>query len=69
MGGLLPKCSTESFCKRVNADVLPAELEAALRPLMTAIQTLNEQIRCCDKQIESLAAGLVRAVTSARIWD
>jgi hypothetical protein len=24
------------------------------------IQTLNEQIRCCDKQIESLTAGLVR---------
>ena len=54
MGGRLPKCSTESFCKRVSADV-PAELEAALRPLITAIQTLNEQIRCCDQQIESLA--------------
>src|ERR1019366_2109941 len=40
--------------KRVSADV-PAELEAALRPLITAIQTLNEQIRCCEKQIESLA--------------
>jgi transposase len=38
MGGRLPKCSTESFCKRVSADV-PAELEAALRPLITAIQT------------------------------
>ena len=24
-------------------------------PLITAIQTLNEQIRCCDKQIETLA--------------
>jgi transposase len=54
MGARLPKCSTESFCKRVSADV-PAELEAALRPLITAIQTLNEQIRCCDKQIETLA--------------
>jgi len=29
MGGRLPKCSTESFCKRVSADV-PAELEDAL---------------------------------------
>jgi hypothetical protein len=38
----------------VSADV-PAELEAALRPLITAIQTLNEQIRCCDMQIETLA--------------
>ena len=55
MGGRLPKCSTESFCKRVSAEV-PVELESALRPLITAIQTLNEQIRCCDKQIESLAA-------------
>jgi transposase len=54
MGARLPKCSTESFCKRVSADV-PAELEAALRPLITAIQTLNEQIRRCDKQIETLA--------------
>jgi hypothetical protein len=54
MGGRLPKCCTESFCKRVSADV-PAELETALRPLITAIQTLNEQIRCCDKHIESLA--------------
>jgi transposase len=54
MGGRLPKCSTESFCKRVSADV-PAELEDALRPLITAIQTLNEQIRCCDQQIETLA--------------
>src|ERR1035441_4826790 len=32
MGGRLPKCSTESFCKRVSAD-FPAELEDALRPL------------------------------------
>ena len=54
MGGRLPKCSTESFCKRVSADV-PAELEDALRPLITAIQTLNEQIQCCDVQIETLA--------------
>ena len=54
MGGRLPKCSTESFCERVSADV-PAELEDALRPLITAIQTLNEQIRCCDVQIETLA--------------
>jgi transposase len=54
MGGRLPKCSTESFCKRVSADV-PAELEAALQPLIAAIQTLNEQIRGCDKQIELLA--------------
>ena len=57
MGGRLPKCSTESFCERVSADV-PAELEDALRPLLTAIQTLNEQICCCDKQIEALATEI-----------
>ena len=57
MGGRLPKCSTESFCKRVSADV-PPELETALRPLITAIQTLNEQIRCCDVQIETLATEI-----------
>jgi transposase len=54
MGARLPKCSTESFCKRVTADI-PAELETALRPLMAALQTINEQIRYCDKQIETLA--------------
>ncbi len=54
MGARLPKCSTESFCKRVTADI-PAELETALRPLMTVLQTINEQIRYCDKQIETLA--------------
>jgi transposase len=57
MGGRLPKCSTESFCKRVSEDV-PAELEDALRPLITTIQTLNEQIRCCDMQIETLATEI-----------
>jgi hypothetical protein len=57
MVGRLPKCSTESFCERVSANV-PAELEDALRPLMMAIQTLNEQIRCCDVQIEKLATEI-----------
>ncbi len=54
LGGRLPKCSTESFCKRVGA-AIPADLETALRPLIVTIQTLNEQIRGCDKQIETLA--------------
>jgi hypothetical protein len=57
--------STESFCKRVSADV-PAELETALRPLITAIQTLNEQIRCCDKHIEALATETRRPRCCAR---
>jgi transposase len=55
LGGRLPKCSSESFCKRAGADI-PAELETALRPLIVAIQTINEQIRDYDKQIETLAA-------------
>lgn len=55
MGARLPKCSTDSFCNRAVADI-PAELESALAPLIAAIQTLNEQIRCCDKQIETLAS-------------
>ena len=55
MGARLPKCSTDSFCNRAVADI-PAELEPALAPLITAIQTLNEQIRCYDKQIETLAS-------------
>jgi transposase len=53
MGRRLPKCSPESFCERVSAEI-PAELETALRPLVVTIQTLNEQIRGYDKQIETL---------------
>ncbi len=55
IGARLPKCSTDSFCNRAVADI-PAELQPALAPLIAAIQTLNEQIRCCDKQIETLAS-------------
>jgi transposase len=55
MGARLPKCSAESFCKRVIDDI-PSELEPALRPLLLTIQTLNDQIRCSDKQIDMLIA-------------
>ncbi len=53
-GTRLPKCSADSFCRRVTGDI-PTELELALAPLIATIQTLNEQIRWYDKQIETLA--------------
>lgn len=54
MGHRLPTCSAESFCKRAALDV-PVQIKAALAPLIATIQTLNEQIRAYDTQIEALA--------------
>lgn len=55
IGARLPQCSTESFADRAMMHV-PTELNAALAPIFSAIKSLSEQIRCYDKQIESLAA-------------
>lgn len=54
-GARLPKCSADSLCDHVGP-FIPAELEPALAPLVATIQTLNEQIRSCDTQIEKLAS-------------
>lgn len=54
MGGRLPQCSTPYFAQRVREQA-PQEFEPVLAPLATAIDSLSEQIRCYDKQIEIIA--------------
>ncbi len=54
MGNRLPTCSTTSFVRRVRGQI-PAELQAALEPLVTMIDALNRQIRACDERIAVLA--------------
>jgi transposase len=54
MGGRLPKCSTPSFARK-SIEHLPEELRAALQPMMEVIESLTEQIRQYDRQIEALA--------------
>jgi len=56
-GARLPKCSAESFHKKV-AGRLPEELLPALEPLLDTIASLSAQIREYDRRLESLAAEL-----------
>lgn len=53
-GHRLPKCSTQSFHKKV-ADQLPSELVEALGPIVETIGSLTEKIRDYDRRIEGLA--------------
>src|SRR4029077_13469437 len=55
MGGRLPQCSTPSFAKK-SIEHLPDELRFALQPMIEGIESLSEQIRQYDRQIEELAA-------------
>jgi transposase len=52
-GGRLPKCSTESFGAKAAAAV-PAEMEAAITPLLQQVATLTQQIRIMDREIAGL---------------
>ena len=54
MGGRLPKCTTAAFVSKVKSSI-PAELQAALRPLLASIRVLSEQIENCDRKVRSLA--------------
>jgi len=54
MGGRLPHCTAPHFAQRVREQT-PKELEPVIAPLVAVIDSLTEQIRCCDKQIEALA--------------
>jgi transposase len=47
----LPKCSAESFHKKV-ADRLPGELAAALEDIVATIASLTERIRDYERRIE-----------------
>lgn len=54
-GGRLPVCSTESFARKVAAQV-PSELEDALAPMLRTIEVLTEQIRAYDHAVDELAS-------------
>jgi transposase len=50
-GAPLPKCSAESFHRKV-ADALPSELADALEDVMATIGSLTERIRDYERRIE-----------------
>lgn len=52
-GGRLPKCSTESFHKKVQ-DAIPAFLQESLEPILKMVERLTQQIRSYDQKIEHL---------------
>ena len=54
-GGRLTTCSTESFARKVTAQ-LPSGLESALGPMLKTIEALTEQIRTYDRVIDELAS-------------
>jgi transposase len=54
MGTRLPKSTTSAFANKA-AGAIPQTLLAALAPLVKSLRELNEQIHCCDHQIEALA--------------
>src|SRR5215212_484632 len=67
-GARLPKCSAESFHRKV-ADALPSELAEALQDLLATIGSLTERIRDYERRIERVCkesypqeTGLLRQV-------
>ena len=54
MGTRLPKCSTESFAKKVEG-ALPTEVRDALLPLVRLVEALSSSIKGYDERIEKLA--------------
>ena len=54
-GERLPKCSPESFHRKV-AEAIPEALRPALEPLLVVIGELNAQIRGYDKEVEARCA-------------
>lgn len=54
-GYRLPKCSAQSFHKKVR-DQLPPELAETLGPVVETIASLTERIKGCERRIEELTA-------------
>jgi transposase len=54
MGERLPKSTTAAFALKM-ATLIPAELKAAVAPLLKSIRALTEQIQRYDEQVERLA--------------
>lgn len=53
-GARLPKCSTDSFGRKVRRE-LPAELRPALEPVLDTIQELSVRIRRYDDELQRLS--------------
>lgn len=53
-GGRLPATSTPAFVRKA-APHIPETLRPALQPVLGMIETLSQQIRAADRQLESLA--------------
>lgn len=54
-GYRLPKCSAQSFHKKVR-DQLPPELAETLGPVVETIASLTERVKGCERRIEELTA-------------
>ena len=54
MGGRLPRSTAAAFASKVKL-LIPAELKAALEPVVRSIDNLREQIRRYDERVEQLA--------------
>jgi transposase len=54
LGSRLPACSSDAFASKAQAQV-PAELAAALDPVLAIIAQLSAEISALDAQIEELA--------------
>jgi transposase len=53
-GGRLPKCTAQTFHKKV-AEYLPGELTSALEPILETIASLTERIKDYDRKLEDVA--------------
>jgi transposase len=56
-GGRLPKCTAETFHKKV-AEHLPGELTSALEPIVETIASLTERIKDYDRKLKDVAEEL-----------
>ena len=54
LGSRLPPTSTPAFARKV-APHIPDNLRPALQPLLEMIETLSQQIRAAERELESLA--------------
>src|SRR5919109_3884310 len=54
VGGRLPKCSTESFPRRVR-EAIPEGLRPALTPLLEVIEAVTKELGRYDRQVEAVA--------------
>lgn len=52
-GDRLGKCSTRAFAEKTSGRI-PERLNETLAPVMTAIESISEQIRKLDRRLEEL---------------